>query len=225
MPEPHPIAGMLSAAAELRFPPMDGGVDRVAPWRPGVGAVVAFTGHAVLAVDPTVTKDLLSTLHLDGFGGATHPRVVTALAGPDGWIDSLDAVLVARGTGLGSDDVVPRPDLAEHERVRHARLIRNDVRVWGPARGTPADGALITIARGLGGLTELSIEIPAAAHGRGVGRALTAAALDLCARDEVVVAAVAPGNAASLRAALAVGFQPVASVQLYCPARPNTIRT
>lgn len=216
---------MICAAAELRFPPMDGGVTRVAPWRAGVGAVVAFTGHAVLAVDDAVSDDLLGTLELDGYGGATHPRVMTALAGPDGWIDCLDAVLVARGTGLGSDDVVPRQDLAGHERVEHARLVRDDVQVWGPPHGSSSDGAVITVARGLGGLTELSLELPAAAHGRGVGRALAAAALDVCARDEVVLAAVAPGNAASLRAALAVGFRPVASLQLYRPGRPNTIRT
>lgn len=215
MTEPHPIADMIRATAELRFPPVDGAVTRVSPWRPGVGAVVAFTGHAVLAIDEAVDDDLLNSLGLDGFGGATHPRVPVALAGPGGWIDNLDAVLVARGTGLGSSDLIRRPDLAGHDRIAHARSVRDDVAVWGPPIGSASDGAVISISRGLGGLTELSLELPGALQGRGLGRFLIAAALDLCERDEVVVAAVAPGNAASLRAALAVGFQPVASVQLF----------
>ena len=88
----HPLAGLLADAAEDRFPPADGGWRRVPPWRAGVEAVVAFTGHAVLAVADDVPDDRLRALGVDGLGGAHDPRVVTALAGPDGWIDVLDAL-------------------------------------------------------------------------------------------------------------------------------------
>ncbi|MDT4909635.1 MAG: hypothetical protein QOI69_2876, partial [Pseudonocardiales bacterium] len=37
--------------------------------------------------------------------------------------------------------------------------------------------------------------------------------------DQLVVAGVAPGNARALRTFLRVGFEPVASVQVYCRAR------
>ena len=92
----HPVATLLRDAAAGRFPAPDGGWHRVPPWRDGVEAVLAFTGHAVLAVGDDVSDERLagSTRRV---GGAHHPRVLTALAGPGGWVDSLDAVLVARG--------------------------------------------------------------------------------------------------------------------------------
>jgi hypothetical protein len=64
----------------------------VPPWRPGVEAIVAFTGHAVLAVAPDIPDQLLVSLSVDGFGGAHDPRLITALVGPGGWIDSLDTL-------------------------------------------------------------------------------------------------------------------------------------
>ena len=133
----HPLAQLLSAAADGVFPPADGSWRRMPPWRPGVGAVVALTGTAVVVDDGPVPDGRLSELGVDGFGGAHHPRVIDALAGATGWVDSLDLVLAARGRG---DDVtrpalVPRPDLAEHPRVRFARGLRNGRR--GLRRGRP----------------------------------------------------------------------------------------
>ena len=76
----------------------------------------------------------------------------------------------------------------------------------------------MTLATGLGGLPELGIEVdPRKGH---TGAEVTQAALTLVPRDQVVVAACAPGNARALRAALAAGFEPVASVQLWRPHRP-----
>ncbi len=206
----HPVATLLVDAAAGRFPVADGGWHRVPPWRPGLEAVLAFTGHAVLAVRDDVPDDLLDRLGPDGFGGAHHPRVLTALAGPHGWVDSLDAALVARGTG-GPGSLVPRPDLAGHPRARHAREVRDDVRVLGRATGS----SLVTVGRGLGGLAEVSLEIDPAERGRGLGTALFRDLLATVDEGTPVVASVAPGNVASLRAALHAGFRPVASVQLY----------
>jgi len=207
----HPVGRLLVDAAAGSFPAPDGGWHRVPPWRDGVEAVLAFTGHAVLAVGDDVDDGTLAALAPDGFGGAHHPRVVTTLAGA-GWVDALDAVLVARGRG-GPSSLVERPDLSEHPRAVHARRLRDDVRVLGDADGR----GFVTLATGLGGLTEVSVE--AWRPGRRHGRALIGAALAEVPADEVVCAGVAPGNAASLRAFLAAGFVPVASVQLYRPAR------
>ncbi|TFV64516.1 N-acetyltransferase [Geodermatophilus sp. DF01-2] len=208
----HPLAALLTEAAEGRFPPADGAWRRVPPWRPGLEAVVAFTGHAVLAVADDVTDARLHELGVHGLGGAQDPRVVTALAGPDGWIDSLDALLVARGRG-GASPLVERPDLHGHPRASFAAAVRGNLRVLGFP--DPARSAVAVLGTGVGGLTELSVELEPERRSRGAGAALVRAALEQVPAGEPVVAAVAPGNAASLRAVLAAGFVPVGSSQLF----------
>jgi hypothetical protein len=221
----HPVGRLLREAADGRFPPVDGGWHRVPQWRLGLSAVLAFTGHAVFAVDDRVSADTLAALGADGFGGATDPRLVTTVAGPNGWIDSLDLVLIASGTA-GRTQLVPRPDLSSHARARFASDIRDEVEVWAAAPGTGKDGAVVTLSRGMGGLAEISIELPAELQGRGVGRALIADARRAVPAGAALVAAVAPGNAASVRAFLAAGFRPVGSVQLFRSGdSPNEILT
>jgi len=191
------------------FPPVDGGWTRIAPWRPGLEAVIAFTGHAFLAVDADVSDDDLAPLGINGYGGAHAPRVIQALAGPNGWIDSLDAVLLRASKRTVRSTLVERPDLRQHPRVRLAARVRDDVHVLGlPDLVSPS---LVTAARGLGGLLELGIET----DGRTDAVALLEQASTLGLPDEPVVASVAPGNARALRAFLTAGFRPVASVQLY----------
>lgn len=205
---------MLHDALDGRFPAPDGGWQRVPPWRAGVEAVLAFTGHAVLAVDDDISDGRLAALGVDGYGGAHHPRVLLDLAGPAGWIDSLDALLIRRGGG--PVELVDRPDLADHPRAAFARRLRDDVRVLGRPDGS---GVLATVGRGIGGLAEISVELDAAARSRGDGAALVRAAAAAVPANDPVVAAVAPGNAASLRAFLAAGFRVVGSVQVFRPAR------
>jgi hypothetical protein len=197
-----------------RFPPVDGGWQRVEPWLPGVEAVVALTGHAVLCIGDDVPDDELEQLGVDGYGGAHHPAVALLLAG-GGHVDVLDVLLVAPGTGAGPGPLVPRDDLADHPRALHALQVRADVQVWGPASGS----APVLLSRGIGGLPELSLELPPDATGGGRGRDLVRAARGLVADGEPMVACVAPGNARSLRAFLAAGFVPVGSVQLVVPER------
>lgn len=211
----HPLGELLEAAADGRFPPQDGGWHRVPPWREGIEAVVAFTGHAVLAIGDDVTDDVLHGWDVDGYGGALHPRVLAGLVGSHGWVGSLDVVVVAHGRGSGAHGpgLVPCKDMADHPRVRHATSLRDDVRVWADS----ARSGLITLGRGLGGLPELSVEV--VQPGGGLGRRLMSAALELVPESQVVVATVAPGNAASLRALLAAGFVPVGAVQVYRPER------
>ena len=95
-PEPadHPLAAVLLAAADGRFPPLDGAVELMPPWRNGTAAVVALTGHAYVAAGLGWTLEALQRLGADGFGGAHAPLVITSLAGADGELDSLDVLLV-----------------------------------------------------------------------------------------------------------------------------------
>jgi GNAT superfamily N-acetyltransferase len=209
----HPVAALLTDAASGRFPVADGGCRRVPPWRPGLEAVLAFTGSAVLAIADDVPDAVLE--RADGFGGAHHPQLVLDLAGPDGWIDSLDALLVLPPGGTRGEPLVTRPDLADHDRVRFAQAVRDDVRVYGRATGTD----VATVSRGIGGLAEISVELAPDRRGRGLGAAFVRAAAAVVPSDRVVVAAVAPGNAASLRAFLAAGFRIVGSSQLLRPVR------
>jgi GNAT superfamily N-acetyltransferase len=208
----HPLAVLIADAAAGSYPAVDGGWHRVPPWRPDVEAVVAFTGHAVFAVRDDVTDDTLARLGADGFGGASHPALLTGIAGPEAWIDSLDAVLVAEGSGTGGR-LVERPDLRRHPRAQHADGVREVRQVLGYA--DPKDSTVVIISAGIGGLTEISFELDPAKRGRGEGRQLVEDALSAVPAGDLVLAGVAPGNAASFRALLASGFRPVASVQLF----------
>jgi hypothetical protein len=191
----HPLLAVLHDAAHGVFPPADGQAVFLPPLAGGVSAVVSLTGRAYVASARRVPG-------LDGFGSALWPAALAALAGPGGEVDTVDVMLAARGLGGGRLPV--RTDLDEHPRVRRARAWRTDVRVHGDERG------LVTVACGLAGRTELSVELTGAGE-RGAGRALIRDALGLVAAGEPVFAAVAPGNARSLRAFLAVGFVPLGS--------------
>lgn len=204
-PAAHPLLQVFLAAAAGDFPPADGQAVLLPALDDGLHAVVSLTGRAYLAssLDPSELDDL----RLDGYGAALQPAVLQRLAGPHGRVDTLDTTLVAPGTGGGQ--LPPRHDLDGHPRVQHARALRRDVRVHGDDRG------LITLARGLAGRTELSVEVTSACAG--VGRDLLRDALALVPDGEAVFAAVSPGNARSLRALLAVGFRPVGSEVIIAP--------
>ena len=206
----HPLLPELLAAADGTFPPVDGRAV-LAPALPGgLEAVVSFTGHAVLAT--ALTRTDLNGLALDGFGAALQPAVLLRLAGPRGVVGVLDATLVGRG--LGGGRLPARTDLDEHPRVRYAGEVRQQVRVHGDERG------LVTLARGLAGRLEISVEVdPARAGVAGTGGGLVRDALGLVPRDQPVFAAVSPGNARSLRMFLALGFTPVGSEVLIRPDR------
>jgi GNAT superfamily N-acetyltransferase len=198
----HPLLHVFLDAADGRFPPVDGGVTRIDP-DGNVRAVVAFTGHAyVMAPGPIEPPD--GVTRPDGFGGAFDPHFLVWLAG-DRPLGVLDATLVARGTGGPTTSLEATDRWDAHPRVEHARQLRDDVRIFGDERG------LVTLASGLAGRLELSVEAAPAGQGRGCGRSLVADALGLIDDGEPVFAAVSPGNARSLRVFLALGFTPIGS--------------
>jgi hypothetical protein len=206
---PHPLLELYLAAADGKFPPVDGRVVVQPPLARGFEAVIGFTGHSVVAT----ALDAPSVLArgVDGFGGCFAPPFLCWLAGIQGWLDSIDVTLMARGRGKGR--LSRRTDLDGHPRVQRALRQRADVEVYGDDRG------LVTLASGLAGRRELSIELPSERHGGGVGRSLLQDALGLVSAGEPVFAAVAPGNARSLRAFLGAGFTPLGSELLLLPRR------
>ncbi len=203
----------LLDAAEDRFPPVNGRITVVPPLAAPpesaaagyeINAVMAFTGHAFIAT--SVDESSLIAAGADGYGGASSPDVLRLIAGApsgdgrDAQIGVLDATLVGRGLGGGSASLEERTDFDDHRRVRHARAIRHDVRVLGDERG------LVTIASGLAGRPEISVEADAEGQGRGWGRSLVVDALRLFPEGATVFAAVAPGNARSFRMFASLGF-------------------
>ena len=214
-PARHPLARLLREVAAGVFPEADGGWIRVSPWSPSIQGILAFTGRAVLAVSYDVSDARLGDLGVDGWGGAHDPSVLTELAGPTGWIDTLDVLMLASGRGSqgSTGPLVSRPDLAKHRIAEYARRVRTDVQVMG--RPEPDRHDIVTLGHGVAGLREISFEVEESLRGRGTAHELIGMALAAVPEHEVVAACVAPGNAAGLRACLRAGFAPVGGVQLF----------
>jgi GNAT superfamily N-acetyltransferase len=210
-PHGHPLAALVAAAAHGSFPAADGTLAVVPAPTPYRGAVVAFTAHSLVAVD--LPADEVHA-HLPA-GDLGAPMAAPFLA----WLGQrleaapgmLDVVLVHLGTSMGGVPLVPSAQGQDHPRVARARRQRQGVEVY----TEPQERGMVTLGRGLVGRWEISLELAPAARGRGLGRAMIAAARALLPADEPVFAQVAPGNAQSLRAFLAAGFRPIGSEVLF----------
>jgi hypothetical protein len=194
----HRLLAIFEDAAAGRFPDVDGRVTHLPPLGDGQEAVVCFTGHAFVA--SRLGTDQLADLEPDGFGQALHPAILLRMAGPGGAVGSIDLTMYAEGTGGGAFQ--PNPDLDDHPRVRYARARRADVEAYGRADG------LFTLGVGIGGRREMSVENGTEGPR---GRDLIDQALSMTPRGELLFAAVAPGNARSLRSFLSCGFVPIGS--------------
>lgn len=193
----HPLLPVLLEAAAGHFPPDDGAVVVLPPLAPGLEAVVSLTARAYVCT--ALPEDEALRRVPDAYAGATDPGTLLALA-RGGTVGVLDATLVREGPG-GQPVLPVRHDLDDHPRVRHVRAVRRDVVVRGDERG------LVTLATGLAGRRELSVQ--ALWLGTGKGSSLVRDAL--VGETGPVFAAVSPGNARSLRTFLALGFAPVGS--------------
>jgi hypothetical protein len=202
--ETHPLLGYF----------LDGGFSVLLALPGGLECSVAFTGHAVIATALS-TADVRAQKP-DGFGASLAPDFPRLLAGHTGWIGVIDATLTGHGTGATAR-LEPLAEADHHPRVRHAQQLRTNVGVFGDERG------LVTLADGLAGRVELSIDLHRPQDGsHGYGRSLITDALSLVPDGEPVFAAVSPGNARSLRAFLAAGFTPIGSEVLLRPERAAT---
>lgn len=210
----HPLAVMLAEAAHGSFPDFDGRVEVLPSPGPPVDALVAFTGHFVLAagVDAAAVAARMPPGELRV---PFSPASLLWLAEQLG-LEPLthDALLVSIGDGSGAPPWLRRDDDFAHPRVDEASHFRSVESVW-----TDDVGSLVIIGRGLCGRREVGYEVAPDQRGSGLGRRLVAAALGLAPVGEPIWAQVAPGNAASMRSTLAAGFAPVGAEVLFAPAR------
>jgi GNAT superfamily N-acetyltransferase len=179
--------------------------------------VLAFAGLNVISVD--VTEDWVRERLPDkDLSAPLDPSFVAGLAAAAGRVaENLDVVLCAPTTGrLGGVELTEVTEFREPLSPRLARALsrRTDVRVW------RCPGGLLIMGRGVAGRWEASLEVEPALRGFGLGRGLLAAARGLVPAGEYVWAQVAPGNAASIRAALAAGFRPTGAEVLLQPPSP-----
>jgi RimJ/RimL family protein N-acetyltransferase len=94
-------------------------------------------------------------------------------------------------------------------RLERALRYRDDVRAWG------VSGGVLILGRGVAGRWEVSVELEPDYRGQRLGRDLITAARHLVPGGAPLWAQIAPGNAASVRAFLAAGYQPVGAEALF----------
>jgi len=210
----HQLAVRLHDAAHGVFPPADGAVEVVPSPGGPCDAIVAFTGHFVLAADVDATE-VAARMPPGEFSIPLAPASLLWLAAElDLEPSTHDALLVTMGSGGGAPTWLRRADDLAHPRVDRASRYRTVDSVW-----TTDDGAgVLVLGRGLCDRWEIGYEIDPDARGKGLGRRLVAAARGLVPAGEPLWAQVAPGNAASLRSTLAAGFVPVAAEVLFARA-------
>lgn len=212
----HPLVRLFERIGSGIFPSADGLVD-VFPSPPGpVDALIALTGHHIVAADVSPTW-VRTRLKPGDFMAPMSARFISELAVAAGTDPgNLDIVLCA--PALEQNAPEPQVELLEieaaqtrHPRVLRAQLFRDGVRVFETRDGS----GLLTIGRGLGDRWETSFEVSAGKRHKGLGRALALSSRRLVPSGSVIFAQVTPGNAASLRATWSAGFRPVGSEVLF----------
>lgn len=197
------LAALLEGIERGEFPPADMGVTLVSPPSARDSAVLSTTAHVIVAAD--VTADWLAA-HLPPRdpGAAFNPPFLGPLADVTGRrVNNIDVLaLTPPRSGPPALSLSAIHD-HDHPRVRRARRYRDDVTVYA------CDGGVLTIGRGLAGRWEVGLEVDPAYRGKGLGRAMAQAAAHLAPDERPIWAQIAAGNAASLRAFLAVGYRPV----------------
>jgi hypothetical protein len=206
------LSALFARLARGVYPHADGMTEAMPRAVGAVGAVLAFTGHCVVAADVDLAW-VAAACPPGRLTAAYSPAFLAALAERTGGRpQALDALL-----GAPAEDGQPElalshtRDLDAHPRVARSYRMRADVSVY-----QTEDGAgLLTLGRGLSGRWEAGFEVAEAARNRGLGRRLAAAARRLIPPGEYLFLQVAPGNAASLRVILAAGFIPLGSELLF----------
>lgn len=211
------LLDVFAAAAEGRYPPPDGTV-QVHPDPPGKACGVVGFPARFYVLAPVSPGWVRAQLPPGDYSAPLGARFLVALADRIGArIGSIDALLAASAHGGGS--ALELRELADdgHPRVRRAHRYRDEVRAW----QTPDGAGCLIIGRGLAGRWELAYEVDPAAQGKGLGRALAAAALGLLPAGTPLFAQVAPGNSHSMRATLAAGYRPIGGEVLLRAGEPG----
>jgi GNAT superfamily N-acetyltransferase len=213
MPSDQPsLAELLDRIGRGHWLPADGGVLVLPAPSPRSHGVLGFTAHHLIVTDADPGW-VRAQLPPGDLSAPLNPPFLQALCARTGRrVNSVDLVTVAPALPGPPDLPLDQDDASDHPRVRRARRYRDEVRAW------TAPGAVLTLSRGVAGRWELAVEVDETARGRGLGRALVAAARHLVPDGALLWAQVAPGNAASVRAILAAGFTPVGAEALLVPA-------
>ncbi|WP_027345620.1 GNAT family N-acetyltransferase [Hamadaea tsunoensis] len=173
-------------------------------------AVTAFTGVNVIAAD--VDPDWVAArLPGDDLSAPLNPPFLGELEQRLGLrVNNVDLVLLAEYQPGPPPLHLVEVTGSDHPRVRRAHQYRDDVRVW----RTAAETGVLVLGRGLAGRWEIAVEVAPHAQGRGLGRTLALVARHLVPEERPLWAQIAPGNAASVRAFLAAGYEPVGAEAL-----------
>jgi hypothetical protein len=197
------LAGVLRDVAAGWFPPADGRVTIVPSPSARDAGVIGFSAHAVVftGADPASVTALLPA---DDLSGPLSPAFLHALCAlTHRKAHSIDMLCVGPPLpGPPEIALTPVSDVT-HPRLARAMRYRDDVRAW------RADGGIVLVGRGVASRWEAAIEVDPSYRCHGLGRALAGAARHLVPDGSPVWAQIAPANAASVRAFLAAGFQPV----------------
>ena len=214
-----PLAALLGAVAAGRFPPPDGGVTILPQPSPRDAGVIAFTAHSVIFTDADPDW-VRGQLWPDDLSAALLPPFLQAICARTGRrvnnVDLLCLTTPLPGPPPLALSPVPSPAAAEpalpgtggKARLERALRYRDDVRAWG------VTGGILILGRGVAGRWEVSVEVEPGYRGRGLGRDLATAARHLVPGGAPLWAQIAPGNAASVRAFLAAGYQPAGAEAL-----------
>ena len=211
---PDGLRRLCEGAARGSFPPPSWGVEILAAPPRLSGAVVAFTGHHVIAADVDAA-DVTRHLDPDDIAAPFNPAFLAWLGRRLGArIGHIDVTMARMGGGDDDDWLRVVTDPPDTERVRRARGLRTDVEFLAPAEG----GAVVMVGFGLADRRELSMEIgDESRRSTGLGTRLVRAAVNRVPIDEAVFASVAPGNTRSLRCLLHAGFAPIGAECLLVP--------
>jgi GNAT superfamily N-acetyltransferase len=206
------LAEILDGIGRGRWLPADGGVLVVPPPSPRSHGVLGFTAHHVIVTDADPDW-VRAQLPPGDLSAPLNPPFLSALCARTGRrVNNVDLVTVAPALPGRPELPLDEVTTSDHPRVRRALRYRDEVRVWTAGR------AVLLLSRGVAGRWELAVEVDEPARGRGHGRALVAAARQLVPDGALLWAQVAPGNAASVRAILAAGFNPVGAEALLVAA-------
>jgi GNAT superfamily N-acetyltransferase len=209
------LAGLFEAAERGEYPPTDLSVTHLPAPKPGTVAVLGFTAHTVVATDADPAW-IAAHLPPGDPGAAFNPPFLGALEGALGLrVNNIDILALAPPRSGPPHLALQRIDDQTHPRVRRALRYRDDVTVWS------CGGGVLVLGRGLGGRWEVAVEVEPDARGKGLGRALAAAAAHLVPENRPVWAEIGVGNAASVRAFLAAGYLPVGEEALLVSTQPS----
>jgi len=180
---------------------------------PRAAAVVAFPGVSIIAADVDAAW-IAAQLPEEDLSAPLNPPFLRALEERLARrVNNIDLVTMSARLPGPPPLTLREVSDSEHPRVRRAHRYRDEVRVWETASGR---GVLI-LGRGLAGRWEVAVEVDPQARDRGLGRTLALAARHLVPEERPVWAQIAPGNAASVRAFLAAGYEPVGAEALLVP--------